>query len=184
MTQQQEPDTEIRDANTVSLDPPEDAPEPEKEPEPEPDDPKPELQDTPQALDLSALDAALGSGMGGGWASGGFAMKIDALVTSSASGSDSFSLGDLDQRPTAKRKANPRFPPQARRFAPGKVWLLFTVDEKGNVVQPRVQSASHQAFVAPALEAIRKWKFEPGRRKGKPVTFKMKLPMTFPKQKR
>ena len=32
-----------------------------------------------------------------------------------------------------------------------------------------------------ALKAVKQWKFEPGKRKGKPVQFRMRVPITFQK---
>ena len=32
----------------------------------------------------------------------------------------------------------------------------------------------------PALAAIKQWKFEPGKRSGQPVRFRMRVPITFP----
>ena len=33
----------------------------------------------------------------------------------------------------------------------------------------------------PALAAVKKWKFEPGKKGGEPVRFRMRVPITFPK---
>ena len=42
-----------------------------------------------------------------------------------------------------------------------------------------MQKSSHPAFEQPALQAVRRWRFEPGKRGGKPVSFKMRVPITF-----
>ncbi|MCB9892021.1 MAG: energy transducer TonB [Planctomycetes bacterium] len=176
-----EPDREIRkmDVSFQQEDAEEPEPEPEKEPEPE------ETQETPQeveALDLSQLEIAVGASMGSGWADGGFGIKIDALVGAAGGEDDSIAFADLDQKPRATRKVEARMDNAMRRQLPGEVILLFEVDENGNVQRPRVQSASHDCFSRPALEAIRRWKFEPGKKKGKPVRSRMKLPMSFKKK--
>jgi protein TonB len=36
-------------------------------------------------------------------------------------------------------------------------------------------------FEAPALKAVKQWKFEPGKKNGKAVRFRMRVPITFPK---
>jgi protein TonB len=51
------------------------------------------------------------------------------------------------------------------------------------VENPLVQSSSNPAFEAPALAAVKQWKFEPGKRNGEPVRFRMRVPITFPKKK-
>jgi protein TonB len=43
-----------------------------------------------------------------------------------------------------------------------------------------VQSSSDPVFEAPSLAAVKQWKFEPGKRNGKPVRFRMRVPITFP----
>lgn len=184
MTGQPMPDRTIRSMDAVSLPTPEDTPEPEPEPEPEEDEVEPELQEDMQALDLSQLDLALNSGMSGGWADGNFGMKIETLLAGAAKGGAATSLLDLDQKPVVTRRVSPRFTAAALKHAPGKVWFRFIVNEDGLVEDPRVESATHDVFVAPALAAIRRWKFEPGRSKGKPVRSPMKLPISIPASKK
>ena len=49
----------------------------------------------------------------------------------------------------------------------------------GRVANPVAQAATHPAFEQPALQAVRRWRFEPGKRNGQPVSFKMRVPITF-----
>jgi len=42
-----------------------------------------------------------------------------------------------------------------------------------------VQQSPDPVFDRAALDAIKKWKFEPGKRNGKPVRFRMRQPITF-----
>ncbi len=182
ITQQPQPDRTIRKMD-ASLTPETDEVEPEPEKEPEEQE-TPELEDQPmEALDLSQLELALGAGMGSGWAEGGFGIKIDAIVGASSGSGDSVAFADLDQKPQAKRKVEARLNAAMRRQLPGEVVLIFEVDEQGNVQNARVQSSTHESFAGPALEAIRRWRFEPGKKQGKPVRSRMKLPMTFKKKK-
>jgi protein TonB len=55
----------------------------------------------------------------------------------------------------------------------------FVVDESGNVLNPRVVSSSDRAFEENTLRAVAKWKFEPGRRDGRTVRFRMSVPVVF-----
>jgi protein TonB len=61
------------------------------------------------------------------------------------------------------------------------VYIVFIVDQRGRVENPMVQSSTDSSFDAPALAAVRQWRFEPGKRNGEPVRFRMRVPITFPK---
>ena len=61
------------------------------------------------------------------------------------------------------------------------VYVLFVVSERGKVENPRVWQSTDPALERPALAAVKKWRFEPGKRNGKPVRFRMRCPITFPK---
>ena len=55
------------------------------------------------------------------------------------------------------------------------------LDERGRVVSPKIQSSTDSVFDRPTLDAIKKWKFEPGKRGGKSVRSRMRIPITYPK---
>jgi len=57
--------------------------------------------------------------------------------------------------------------------------LIFVVDTKGRVTNPKIERSSDVAFEQPALEAVKQWRFEPGTRNGEKVSFKMRVPITF-----
>jgi protein TonB len=61
--------------------------------------------------------------------------------------------------------------------------VLFVVDEHGKVENMTVQSSSDKSFEGAALSAVKQWKFEPGRRNGQAVRFRMRVPITFPKER-
>ena len=157
----------------------------EEEPPPEPEPPK--LADEAPPLDLAMLELALNPGMGGG-IGGDFAVKlpVGAAAGSAESGEgvdELFSMQDLDQKPRAIYQVSPQMSPQLRKIAPGTVYIVFVVDQRGRVENPIVQTASDPAFEAAALAAVRQWKFEPGKRNGEPVKFRMRVPITGPKGK-
>jgi periplasmic protein TonB len=91
-----------------------------------------------------------------------------------------FSLADLDQKPRAVYQPSPVVSAEARKKAPGTVYVLFIVDERGKVESPLIQKSSDPVFDQPALSAVKNWKFEPGKRNGKAVRFRMRVPITFP----
>ena len=43
-----------------------------------------------------------------------------------------------------------------------------------------VQKSSDPVFETPALAAVKQWKFEPGKRNGQAVRFRMRVPINFP----
>jgi TonB family protein len=61
----------------------------------------------------------------------------------------------------------------------GEVLVEFVVSSTGSVAESKVIRSTHPAFDEPALEAIRKWKFEPGTRNGEPVNIRMQQPISF-----
>ncbi|MBL8738670.1 MAG: TonB family protein [Planctomycetes bacterium] len=175
-------DLELREVDTAALPPPPPPIEEEKQEEKPPEDAKPpEMVESAPPLDLAQLELALNPGTGGGDLAGDYAIKIQGLAAAGGGkeGDDLFSLADLDQKPRVLFQQQPVLTAQLRKRMPATVNVVFTVDEQGRVDGPRVQTSSDAEFEAAALAAIRQWKFEPGKRAGKPVRFRMRQPMTF-----
>ncbi len=158
--------------------PPEDEPEPEEEVEEE----TPELEENVQPLDLSQLELALNPGFSDGLLGGDFAVNLGAAVSTAEEVDALFSMSDLDQPARPIYQPNPVYNAKVRKKAPGTVWLIFIVDANGRVQSPKIQKSSDPVFDGPALSALKKWKFEPGKRNGKAVRSRMRIPITFPKQ--
>ncbi len=175
-------DLMVTSADVTTLPPPP-TPEPEDEPEEEPEEepPPPELSEEVAPIDLSQLELALNPGPGDGWMTGDFSLQLNTLAQSAEGSEALFSSDDLDQEPRAIYQASPVMSQKMRKRAPGTVWVVFAVDERGRVVQPKVQKSTDPVFDKAALDAVKKWKFEPGKRKGKPVTTRMRVPVTFPR---
>lgn len=88
--------------------------------------------------------------------------------------------GELDRTPRTRLQAAPLYPAEARRDGrSGTVTVEFVVDESGAVVAPRVANSSDRIFEEAALRAVAKWRFEPGRRHGQVVRFRMAVPIHF-----
>ena len=86
----------------------------------------------------------------------------------------------LDNPPRTRSQTAPLYPYEAKSDGrPGEVVVEFTVDEAGRVLNPRVLHSSNAVFEAPTLRAIAKWRFEPGRKDGRAVRFRMALPVQF-----
>lgn len=86
----------------------------------------------------------------------------------------------LDNPPRTRTQIPPVYPPDARRSGlTGKVLVEFVVDEEGRVHDPRVMNSSDRVFDEPTLRAISRWRFEPGRKDGRVVRFRMAVPVDF-----
>lgn len=153
----------------------------------------PASSDDAPALDAASLAAIEAALSGGGAASGGDSFGAAASLASGGriggtgkAGSDeeelqgAFSMSEIDQRPRAVYQVAAGYPASLRsQKLEGLVTVIFIVDDSGRVVSPRVERASHPDFEAPALDAIRQWKFEPAIRAGKRVSCRMRVPIRF-----
>jgi protein TonB len=174
-------DVMVHDVAVTDTPPP--PPPPEEKPPEEPEKPEepPKLAEDNQPLDLSQLELALNPTFGSGALAGDFAVKLNAGESGGGGVDALFNLSDLDQRPRVMYQPGPTMTPQIRKLAPGTVYIIFIVDESGRVVNPMVQKSTAPVFEAPALKAVKQWKFEPGKKNGKAVRFRMRVPITFPK---
>jgi protein TonB len=170
----------VRGLDTADLPPPPPPPE-EEEPEEE-DEPEdaPELTEDSQPLDLSQLELALNPGFSDGLLAGDFTVNLKTVTSSNTDVDALFSLADLDQKPRVIYQPGPRITNEVRKNAPGTVYVIFIVDQQGRVANPIVQKSTAAVFEKPALDAVKQWKFEPGKRSGTPVRFRMRVPITFP----
>mgnify|MGYP003654610595 CR=1 FL=1 len=175
------PDTRLIVMDVAELPPPPPPLEEEPEDEPEEEPPPPELKADAQPLDLSQLELALNpTGFGDNWAAGDFAVRLGTKSLGQSS-EELFSIADLDQKPRAIHQPGPVFGAKLRKKAPATVHVLFIVNERGRVESPKVQKSTNSSFDRAAIEAVKKWRFEPGKKNGKPVRFPMRVPITFPK---
>jgi protein TonB len=86
----------------------------------------------------------------------------------------------LDNAPRVRFPKAPQYPYEASRDQrSGEVLVEFSVDETGRVFNPSVVRSSDPIFEEPTLKAVRQWRFEPGRRNGRAVRFRMRLPVEF-----
>ena len=175
-------DMTVQSVDTAALPPPPPPPEPEQEEQKEEEPPPPELADEAPPLDLSQLELALNPGFSEGWMGGGdFAVKLNTSISKDDSLDSVFSMADLDQKPRVIYQPGPTLDAAARRKTPGTVYVIFVVDQRGRVENPMIQKSTDPVFEKPALAAVKQWKFEPGKRNGQPVRFRMRVPITFPK---
>lgn len=174
-------DLVLQAVDTAKLEAPDPPPEQEPEEEPEPEEQPPELMEEAQPLDLSQLELALNPVFSQGMIGGDFAVKLNTFVSDTKDVEALFSIADLDQKPRVIYQPSPTITQKVRKNAPGTVYIVFVVDERGRVVNPVVQKSTDPVFEKPALSAVKQWKFEPGKHNGKAVRFRMRVPITFPK---
>jgi len=91
-----------------------------------------------------------------------------------------FDLSQLDQIPVARVQQQPIYPYEMRRAGiTGEVNIGFIVDSNGDVRDAYVISSTHREFEQPAVQAVSKWKFRPGRKGGRAVPTRMSVPIVF-----
>jgi protein TonB len=167
----------------TTIQPPPPPPPPEEEPEEdEAEAEPPKLVEEAPPLDLAQLELVLDAGLGD-WGVGEIGIQLPGMRPGEEGDAveELFALADLDQKPRAVYQPGPVLSERVRRSAPGSVHIMFVVDPEGRVENPVVQDASDPVFEGPALAAEKQWRFEPGKRNGQPVRFRMRVPITFPK---
>lgn len=93
---------------------------------------------------------------------------------------DLFDLKNLDQIPQARLQGKPVYPFEMRRAGiTGEVTVAFIVTSNGDVVDAYALKSTQREFEAPAVAAVMKWKFKPGRKGGRNVNTKMLVPIVF-----
>ena len=85
-----------------------------------------------------------------------------------------------DETPRVIKKVEPVYPQTLLLYEDTeKVTVEFVVTESGEVRDPKVTEATHPDFVGPALEAIQKWRFKPGKKAGVAVSTRVSQQITF-----
>ena len=93
---------------------------------------------------------------------------------------DILGSGALDQTPRTRSQTPPIYPFEAKRNGQsGTVTVEFIVNESGHVLSARVTDSTDPVFNDSALRAVARWRFEPGRKDGRVVRFRMAVPVVF-----
>ena len=128
--------------------------EPPKREKPEQPPPPPDM--SMAKSNLNAGDAGSGIGV--------LMEGVDSLGEGLGTGAGS----DRDVVPLVRVK--PDYPMRAlQRGIEGWVAIVFTITKIGSVTDPRVHSSSHSVFENPALQAVRKYKYNPKIENGEAV---------------
>jgi TonB family protein len=91
-----------------------------------------------------------------------------------------YNMSQLDQVPRVRYQANPVYPfALSRAGVTGEATISFVVDREGNVRDVSAVKSTHAEFGTAAVEAVQKWKFQPGQRGGILVNTRMSVPVVF-----
>ena len=88
-------------------------------------------------------------------------------------------LGSVD--PSSRSRNPPRYPPSAQRAQiEGTVILVISIDAQGNVMDIEVEKSSRNRDLdRAAVDAARKWRFNPQIENGVPVASRVRVPVDF-----
>ena len=118
----------------------------------------------------SGRDGGVGSGKGGGFGPG----------EGGGVGGGVFRVGGGVSAPVLLYKVEPEYSEEARKAKyQGTVILYVEVTPDGRAVNPRVMRSLGLGLDEKAVEAVKKWKFRPGYKDGKPVTVAATIEVNF-----
>lgn len=93
---------------------------------------------------------------------------------------DLFDVANLDQPPVLRVPVQPNYPFEMRRAGiSGEVLVEYIVDSNGRVNAAQVIRSSQREFEQPAMQAVLKWQFRPGRKGGRAVNTRVQQIITF-----
>jgi protein TonB len=143
----------------------------------------PSLTDVPSVVPVDAFTIPLAPPPPPGLTLNRSAITIPVVPAGANFGrgiSNLFNIGDLDQQPIARVRQAPTYPYDMRRAGiNGSVVVEFIISTEGDVIQTQIVRSSHREFEQPALQAVQKWKFKPGRRGGKVVNVRASQLLEF-----
>lgn len=91
-----------------------------------------------------------------------------------------FDINAIDQAPTVRSHVPPDYPLDLRRkCTTGSVLVEFIVDRDGTVISATATESTHFAFEAPAVAAVKRWKFRPGKKAGRAVNTRVRQVINF-----
>ncbi|MFT3782182.1 MAG: TonB family protein [Nibricoccus sp.] len=91
-----------------------------------------------------------------------------------------YTLKELDRIPQARFRAQPLYPLELKKIGlGGEVLVELTIDMSGAVQDVTLIKSTHEALTKAVMDAVSKWKFEPGTKQGLPVNARLQLPFIF-----
>ena len=131
----------------------------------------PTLIDLPTAVSVDAFTTPIEPPPPPGVTKGSLTIPVAKPAANFGGGlKDLFDINNLDQKPMARVQPGPIYPYEMSRAGiNGDVVIEFIINTIGDVIQTQVVRSSHREFEAPAIQAVSKWKFKPGRKGGRAV---------------
>jgi TonB family protein len=118
----------------------------------------------------SGKGGGIGSGTGGGLGPG----------EGGGVGGGVYRVGGGVTAPQLVSKIEPEYSEEARKAKyQGTVTLYIQVDAQGKAINMRVLHSLGLGLDEKAMEAVKKWKFKPGTKDGKPVTVEAQIEVNF-----
>lgn len=100
----------------------------------------------------------------------------EASASAPGGAADGFPL----EAPTPMFKVDPKYPGAARRAGlEGTVFLYGIIQADGTVDSVELVRGVHQLLNQSAVEAFRRWRFQPGRKNGIPVALEVVVEIPF-----
>jgi len=94
--------------------------------------------------------------------------------------SNVFDISNLDQRPETRFQPGPKYPFALKKAGiHGSATIQFIVDTNGDVRDAVPVKSTHREFETPAIEAVLKWKFRPGKKGNATVNTRMEAEIEF-----
>jgi protein TonB len=91
-----------------------------------------------------------------------------------------YSLKEVDQLPAPISQTGPVYPRTLRtQRLEGTVDVGFVITSKGTTQDPHAVSSTNEGFEQAAIDAVKKWRFKPATKDGKPVNTKVLVTVTF-----
>ena len=108
----------------------------------------------------------------------GFFLAAVAMVA--AEPKEPFRTDPLDEPVKLLKPVKPEYPFNMQKAGLiGRVVIQCVVDKEGRVIDPVVIESNNPWFERPAIEAILKWKYQPGRKDGRTVYTRIEQPLEF-----
>ena len=103
-----------------------------------------------------------------------------ALVVGIALGQGSVQETRRISAPVPIRRAEPEYTEEARNAKiEGSVLIKCVIDENGIPTDPIVERSLEKGLDEKAVEAVKKWRFKPGLKDGKPVPAHVSIQINF-----
>jgi periplasmic protein TonB len=132
----------------------------------------PSLVDLPSVVPINAFTQTLTPPPPPGLTPSKGAINIPVMKPGAnfGKGMELFDVSQLDQKPVLRVPVQPTYPYEMSRAGiNGNVTVEFIISTNGDVTQAQVVRSSHREFEVPAIQAVLKWKFKPGKRGGRAV---------------